>query len=275
MNILPSLPLWLAGTILIALCFLGSELGQFVHRWISKHRPTAAEKETSRVDMEGFIIGSVFGLFAFIVGFTFSIAIDRFDTRRLIVSEEANAINTSFLRASLLDEPDRVPLQLILREYARTRISPEDLPLKGMLTQLNRSHDLRDRLWSTARTSVMPYRDSDLGVSVAESVNDVIGIGRRRELAGRAHIPDRVMDALILYLIASSALLGYLTAEQPYRLRAASSLLFVLMALAIVLILDLDRPRSGSILVPQTAIQEVVDALDRMKLPTRTPTLQN
>jgi hypothetical protein len=217
--------------------------------------------------MEGFIIGSVFGLFAFIVGFTFSIAIARFDGRRLIVAEEANAINTSFLRASLLDAKDGVPLQIALRAYAHTRISPEGLTDAPRMEQLERSRRLRATLWTAGRTSVLPYRGTDLGVSVAESLNDVLNVGTRRELAGLAHIPDRVMDALLLYLIASSALLGYLTAEQPYRLRAASSLLFVLMAMAIVLILDLDRPRSGSILIPQTAILDLVNQLEKVPLP--------
>lgn len=262
MNLLPLLPLWLAGSILIGLCLLGSRVGQYLHAFISKRRPEPEEK-SHRVDMEGFIIGSVFGLFAFIVGFTFSIATDRFDARRLIVSEEANAIGTSFLRAELLDPRERIPLQLALRDYARTRIAPLGLSLDFDSPELMRTHSARDRIAPIAVKSVSPYKGTDLGVSVIESVNDVLNIGNRRELAGAAHIPDRVMDALLLYLIASSALLGFLTAEQPYRLRAASSLLFVLMSLAIVLILDLDRPRSGSILIPQTAMENLVKSLDR------------
>jgi hypothetical protein len=217
--------------------------------------------------MEGFIIGSVFGLFAFIVGFTFSIAVDRFDARRLIVAEEANAIQTSFDRAEIMDDSSRFPLQIALREYAHTRISPAGLWDAQKQVQLERSQHLREHLWNVTRDSVMPYRGTDLGVSVAEGVNDVLNVGRRRELAGIAHIPDRVMNALIIYMIASSALLGYLTASQPYRLRAASSLLFVLMALAIVVILDLDRPRAGSILVPQTALENLVADLDKAQLP--------
>jgi len=266
MNLLPSLPLWLAGSILVMLCVAGSEAGQRIHRYVAARHPRADADKKGRLDMEGFIIGSVFGLFAFIVGFTFSIAVDRFDTRRLMVVEEANAIQTSFLRASLLDAKDSLPLQLVLRDYAHTRVSPEGLQDAQRRKQVERSIELREHLWNIARNSVLPYRGTDLGVSIAESINDVLNVGTRRQLAGVAHIPDRVMDALLLYLIASSALLGYLTAEQPYRLRAASSLLFVLMAMAIVLILDLDRPRSGSILVPQTAMQNVIAELDQVPL---------
>jgi len=248
------------------LCMAGSEFGQLIHRFIAARHPSDDSGKKGRVDMEGFIIGSVFGLFAFIVGFTFSLAIDRFDTRRLMVVEEANAIQTSFLRASLLDEKDAMPLQLVLRAYAHTRVSPEGLTDTPRREQLERSIRLREQVWDVARKSVLPYRGTDLGVSIAESVNEVLNVGTRRQLAGIAHIPDRIMDALLLYLIASSALLGYLTAEQPYRLRAASSLLFVLMAMAIVLILDLDRPRSGSILVPQAAIQNLIAELDQVPL---------
>jgi hypothetical protein len=266
MNLLPKLPLWLDGIILVACCLLSSEFGQWLHRKISAWSPDK-RGEQGRIDMEGFIIGSVFGLFAFIVGFTFTIALDRFDTRRLIVSEEANAIETSFDRAEILDDAQRFPLQNALRNYAHTRISPEGPWDAEKQAQLERSRHLREQLWNVTRNSVLPYRDTDLGVSIAESVADVLNVGRRRELAGIAHIPDRVMDALILYLITSSALLGYLTASQPYRLRAASSLLFVLMAMAIVLILDLDRPRGGSILVPQTALETLITQLDKAILP--------
>lgn len=270
MNILPSLPLWLAGAILAGLCFLGSELGQQVHYFLVRRSPPPPD-EHIRIDMEGFIIGSVFALFAFIVGFTFSIAIDRFDSRRLLVSEEANAIRTAFFQASLLDDKDRTPLQAVLRAYAHTRVSPEGLSDRVRRAQLERSIALRNQIWPITRSSVLPYRGTDLGVSIGEGVNEVLNVGTRRQVAGEAFIPDLVMNALLLYLLASSALLGYLTAEQPYRLRAASSLLFVLMALAIVLILDLDRPRSGAIKVSQAPMEELVATLDRAAVPSLRP----
>src|SRR5439155_11040521 len=185
------------------LCLLSSELGQWLYRKISERWPERDE-DKSQIDMAGFIIGSVFGLFAFIVGFTFTIALDRYDSRRLIVIEEANAIEASFDRAELIDDAQRYPLQIMLRAYAHTRISPEGFWDAEKQAQLEQSQHLRERLWDVTRTSVLPYRGTDLGVSIAESMNEVLNVGSRRELVSSAHIPDRIMDALIFYLFASS-----------------------------------------------------------------------
>src|SRR5262245_9726116 len=56
---------------------------------------------------ETFVVSSVFGLLALLLGFTFALAIDRYETRRILVQQEANAINTAYTRAQLLDEPHR------------------------------------------------------------------------------------------------------------------------------------------------------------------------
>jgi hypothetical protein len=262
-NLLPSLPLWLGAFILILLCILSSEAGRFAHGAMTRRGDVT---DLPKSEAEGYIIGAIFGLFAFIIGFTFSIAVDRFDERRGWVAEEATAITTLFLRADLLDEPFRSELRSTLRDYAHTRIAPDGLWNETMQRQLEQSRHLRQKLWEEARSGAYPYRDTDLGSYIVEGANDLLTIGTRRELAGTEHIPDRILNSLLLYLIAASATLGYLSTGEAKRVRVASTLLFTLMALAIVLILDLDRPRAGSIKVPQAALVTLVTTLDQVQL---------
>ena len=263
--ILKLFPLWLIGLILIAACLFASEAGRFVHRRNVRRNPKAQRKEKS--DSEGYIIGAIFGLLAFVIGLTFSIAVDRFDDRRAWVAQEATAINTAFLRASLFDEPYCSRLQLTLREYARTRIAPNGRWDDKMDRQVKRSHELRQTLWDETHAAVYPVRTTELGSSLLEAIGDTLTVGTRRELSGQAHIPNRIFNALLLYLLVASAVLGYLMGDETGRMRTATALLFALFAAAIILILDLDSPRAGSIQVSQQSLEALLANLDRVDLP--------
>src|SRR5262245_16025982 len=47
------------------------------------------------------------GLLALILGFSLSMAVDRFERRRELVVEEANAIGTAYLQSKLIKFPDQ------------------------------------------------------------------------------------------------------------------------------------------------------------------------
>ena len=72
---------------------------------------------------QALTLSSVMGLLALLVAFTFSIAIERFDTRRVNVLNEANAIGTTYLRAQLLDQPHRTRISALLVDYTETRVA--------------------------------------------------------------------------------------------------------------------------------------------------------
>lgn len=259
--LLYALPLWLAGLLLIAACLVALLIGSTLRRRSSRFGADASSSERS--DAEAHIIAAIFGLLAFLLGITFSIAVDRYDKRRDLVAEEASAISDAYYRASLFDDPDRSRVQNLLRQYARTRVAPGGLWDDAMERKLRKEAALRDRLWDATRTATYPLRTTELSSLLVGAVNDTVNVGRRRELAGRAHIPTRILDALVLYLLASSVALGYLTGTSSRGRRFSAILLVVLFAVLIVLIIDLDRPRAGTIRVPQRALEELVVALDR------------
>jgi hypothetical protein len=255
-----ALPLWGVGLLLFVVCIFAREAGALFFRRLKARDPEALD---SGKDADSYIITAIFALLAFVIGLSLSIALDRFEGRRALVVDEANAISTSYLRADLFDEPYRSQLQATLRDYARTRIAPDGLWDARMEAQLARSLALRTRLWDETRTAVYPVRETELGSYFIEAINELLNVGTRRQLAGRANIPARIIDVLFIYMIAAAAVLGYLLGDRPGLKRQATTVLLLLFTIMIMTILDLDRPQSGAIQVPQRALEELVARLDR------------
>src|ERR1700741_2401422 len=120
-NWLVEAPLWQIGV-----AIFGGMLAASVTGWVLRWRhdrnapgdATADDKESSQ---QGFMMSAVMGLLALLLGFTFSLSIERFDTRRSNVLNEANAIGTTYLRAQLLEEPHRARISKLLADYTDTR----------------------------------------------------------------------------------------------------------------------------------------------------------
>ena len=68
------------------------------------------------------IEGAVFGLLALLLGFTFAMSVNRYDLRKQLQVDEANAIGTTWLRAGALLEPARSLEQQLLKEYVLVRL---------------------------------------------------------------------------------------------------------------------------------------------------------
>lgn len=258
-----SIPLWGLGILTFLACVLASAFGMLINRWQRARHPGSGDKIQSTA--EGYIVAAIFGLLAFVLGLTFSIAVDRYDTRRILVVEEANAIGTAYLRASLFDDPARSRLQSAIYDYTKNRIVPDGTRFEEMGPWLERNRALRQRLWDETRAAVYPERRNILAGNFVASMNAMLDTGTMREMVGRAFVPGRILDSLLLCLLAACGLLGYLLGNRSSRLRWASLMLYGLFTVAFALVLDLDRPRSGTIKIPQTALDELVADLDRQR----------
>src|SRR3954470_11590791 len=105
------IPLWAAFIVTLASMLLFTELGYRLGGW----RGRRARKETE--SPVGSIVGAQLGLLAFLLAITFSLAISRFEDRRRVMLNEANAVATAYFRADLLAEPDRAEVRRLLAEY--------------------------------------------------------------------------------------------------------------------------------------------------------------
>jgi hypothetical protein len=97
-------PLWAIGASLLASMLVAGSVGS----WLRKRVALSAtgSSSTSGFDrQEGYLVSGVLGLLALLTGFTFALAVDRFEIRRELVLKEANAIGTTYLRTQVLDRP--------------------------------------------------------------------------------------------------------------------------------------------------------------------------
>ncbi len=207
--------------------------------------------------------GAMMGLLALLLGFTFSMAISRFETRKQLVLEEANAIGTTYLRAQLLPEPERREVSNLLRQYVAARLEFVRRGVEGKkLDEAKRETDaLHKRLWSQAMAvGGQDPRSITRGLFI-QSLNEVIDLHAKRLQALENHVPGIIIILLFFIAVIATGLIGYgcgVGGRRNFFVTLATALL---IAAVILVILDLDRPRRGLIKVSQQRLVELQDSL--------------
>jgi hypothetical protein len=96
---------------MLAALLAAAAAGYCGHRWLIKRR---GETDPESHD---HLLTAILGLLALLLGFTFSLALNRYETRRELVVQEANALGTTWLRVQLLEPPNKAVLSGLLRQY--------------------------------------------------------------------------------------------------------------------------------------------------------------
>ena len=192
----------------------------------------------------GAMVGSVLGLLAFMLAFTFSMAASRFDARRQVVLEEANAIGTAYLRARLLPEPQRAEVAKLLREYVDVRVRGVQ---EGKVAEaVARSEEMHEQLWSRATAAAEKNPGSIMTGLFIQSLNEVIDLHAKQVLIGvRSRIPISIWGGLFALAIGGMVSMGYQAGLSATRRSPAMLLLVLAFAGVLFLIGDLDRPYEG------------------------------
>src|SRR5688572_16777546 len=181
------------------ICF---ELGFRIGRWWQARMPGEQEGPT---DM---LVGSLLALMAFVLAITMGMAADRFDTRRGMVLDEANAIGTSFQRADYLPEPAATEVKELLRQYLPLRIAGDDRA--KVLADIERSLVIQEQLRAITSEVAQTGPRDDLVSSFGESVNDIITLHESRVVAGLyARVPPTIMVLLFAGSALALAMVGY------------------------------------------------------------------
>jgi hypothetical protein len=247
-------PIWalFVGTILVVIIAIeaGYRLGDI------SHRRSADEKESP---VSAFA-GAVLGLLAFMLAFTFSIASNRYDARKDLVRDEANAVRTAYLRSDFLPEPDRTEAKGLFKEYLDARVAfaqaanfgPERL--KAMFTHADR---VQGRLWDMAVANARKDMNSDVAALYLESLNEVIGVHALRVAVGvNTRIPIGIWGVLYGLTILGMMGVGYHTGIAGSKRSMATLILAVSFAMVIAVIAALDRPE-GFIRVTQQPLLDL------------------
>ena len=243
------LPLWSFFLVTGAVATLSLEGGYRLGRWRNAH---ASEEKESPV---GAMVGSILALLAFLLGFTFSLAAARYETRREAVLEEANAIGTTYLRARLLPGQHRTEVAKLLREYVAVRLSArEDGNLEEAIV---RSEALHQQLWSHA-TAAAEEAPNPITALFVQSLNEVIDVHAKRVQAGlRSRIPMSIWCGLFGLAFVGMAAIGYQAGLSATRRSPAMLLLVLAFAGVLFLIADLDRGQEGTLKASQAAMTDL------------------
>ena len=237
--------------LLIALgLFLGMVVLLEVGRRIGIHR-RQKDPEGAREGV-GAAEGAVFALLGLLIAFTFSGAATRFDQRRSLIVEEANAIGTAYLRVDLV-APDLQPaLRDSFRRYLAARLDvyrkiPDMVAVEAALAEMTR---LQKDIWGQAvAASRAPGSHPNVTMLLLPALNAMIDITTTRSMATRVHPPAIIFVLLVLLALAAALLAGHGMSTAKTRSWTHVVVFAAAMAVSVYVILDIEYPRLGLIRV--------------------------
>ncbi len=208
---------------------------------------------------ESYIVSAVLGFLALLLGFTFALAVDRYETRRALVLEEANAIGTAYLRTQLLDEPHRARISGLLVDYTDNRLALAVAGPGRTGPFLAENDRLITELWAATSSAFTTIKGLDFSSAYLDSMNALIDLDASRKAARTVHVPTEVFVVLIIYIVVTAAVLGYVLVGRGGKRSAA--IMLGLLGMSFLLIIDIDRPTRGGVREVQTPMEQLRDSL--------------
>ena len=248
---------------LLGAMVLGAELGYRLGR-----RGSQAQNELTRTQIIS-IQGSTMGLLSLLLGFTFAMALSRFEYRKQMVVQESNAIGTAALRSQFLPTARDEEINKLFRRYVEIRLESVLGTRQGSLGRERldiENRQIQLELWRIANEAAeADPRSIPLGL-FTHAVNEVIDIKTKRDIAVANHVPESVLLFLLAFAVLTAVVLGYGSGLAGARITSLTAAYCVIVVLVVVLIIDLDHPQQGLARTSQQSmmqLQEIMDARRR------------
>jgi len=257
-DFLSSLPIWGVFGVTIVATLVQVEIGFRLGRRESR-------QDVARESVAGLVAASL-GLLAFMLAFTFGSVAARFDHRRQLVLDEANAIGTAYLRADLLPDEHGREIRRLLVEYVEFRMQAVETRDRALIMQaVQRSEEFHDLLWR----EVLASRDAGAHLipwSLAtQSLNEVFDLHQDRvTIVLHRRVPSAIWT--VLYLLAGLAMVGagYHVGLTGRRRPAVVFLTALAFSSVVLLINDLDRI-GGMMLVGQESMFDLLETMQKSR----------
>ena len=216
------------------------------------------------VDEEQFtlILAATLTLLGLIIGFTFSMAMNRYDQRKTYEEEEANAIGTEYLRLDVLPDVDATKGRILMREYLNQRIVFYTNRNAEILRESQiKTFQLQSDLWALV-TPWATSRPSGISAILLSGMNDVFNSEGYTEAIWRNRVPTAAWILLIAIAVFSTFLVGFHSKRKRSRLLI---LLPIAVSLSFFLIAEIDSPRSGIVRIHAQNLESLADSLSAAK----------
>jgi hypothetical protein len=207
-----------------------------------------------------FILSSTLTLLGLIIGFNLLVGVNRYDQRKNLEAEEANAIGTEYVRADILPAADAAKVRALLVRYVDKRVAFYTTRDEGVVKQINAdTAKLQAELWAAVLPASVA-QPTPLTALVVTGMNDVLNSQAYTQAAWWNRIPLGAWVLMLAVAICCNVMLGYGVRDA----KAVGGLLLILpfvVAISFFLIADIDAPRAGVIRVQPVNLQALAESL--------------
>jgi hypothetical protein len=224
-----------------------------------KSAESIPDKTKSQIATVGAALLGILGL---LLGFTMSMAVTRFEVRKQLVLEEANAIGTSLLRTQIVPAPEGPEIANLLREYVKLRVQygTASNNVARLTSMREQGAQLQNEFWTRAAAYGQKDPNPVKSGLLLQSLNQAIDLEAARWMAFHNHVPESVIYVNGIVSLLAVMLVGYAFGLNGRPHIFSMSVLAVGITLVLAVIIDLDRPRSGFIRISQ---QPMIDLLQQ------------
>jgi hypothetical protein len=235
--------LMLLAAAVLALLYIANEAGFQIGLWRARLRPS---HERDLVGI-GTITTGMLGLLAFTLGLTINIAQARFEARRGLVVQDANAIGNAWLRSKLITTGDGPAITMLIQDFAEVElayVSSDSFDVEPAL--IARKQQLQKQIWQAAE-EVAQTSPSSITTSLIGALIDMFSTARAERFAFESEVPADLSWMLMGGSLLAIGAMGYHLGVSGSRQVVLTALLLTMWAGGMVLIADLNRPRIGEI----------------------------
>jgi hypothetical protein len=252
---------WVIAFLLLVLMLAVNELGFRLGRHAESK---TTEKTKSEISV---VAGSIVGVLGLLLGFTMSMAVARFEARKELVLDEANAIGTSYLRTQLLPAPEGSEIASLLIDYVNLRVeyARPDQDFERLKTVRKQTARVQNEFWSRAVAYAQKDPNPVRAGLILQSLNQVIDFEAARWIAFLNRVPAPVIYVNGIVALLAVNIVGYAFGVSGRRQVFSAFLLALAISVVLAVILDLDRPRRGFIQVSQQPMIDLQDQLRTVK----------
>ncbi len=241
--------------IFFVLMVAATEIGFHLGRRLETSTSEKTKPQISAVE------GSILAVLGLLLAFTMSMSVSRYEQRKQLVLEEANALGTSCLRTQLVPDPQGKEILGLLRQYIKVRVdygaAGNDLP--RMMELRRKGAQLQNQFWSRAVEYAKQDPNPVKAGLLLQALNQAIDLEAARWMAFHDHVPESVIYVIAIVGLLAALLVGFAFGVNGHRQILSMCALSLAITIVLAVIVDLDRPRSGFIRVTQQPMVELLE----------------